>query len=260
MLQGILKKETLARLLQFTLILYSLVRNPAAARFIELILNRSPVLLNKIFFDTFTREFNIQFYNLIGQENARLRSQGEKITFQLLIDLFCRFINFLIQTVFIQSSPERTSQNFVDHVSRYTGPKIALIVLELVIFREFPLSDSLWDAYLLSDRQEIVTQVFQELNIPLPETSFYDRGKVCRFSMIATDLSANVPMLSNWLVTDLIIPFAQFEKTIGVPFDFDGNEENFDRFAQYFINYAKDHEEQEIFVDILLTLQAMSPA
>jgi hypothetical protein len=254
---GSITEGTSVRLVQFTLVLYSIVRNPASFRFIELILRRSPSSLNESFFDAFTKELNIQLYSRISQENIKLRPRGEKISFTLLVDLICRYIFYLIKTFFLRGTPEEASKNFIDGVSRYSGPRIALSVLEMMLFRELPLSDHLWGAYLLSMRQDEVKQVFHQMNVNVPESSFFNLRRIARLSMIAAGLTEKIPTLSEWLVTDIITPFSKFEKMIGAPFQFDGKPETFARIQKYFVDQARDPEEQQIFMDILLTLEAI---
>lgn len=259
--EGFLNESIPTRLVQFTLVLYSIVRNPASFRFIELILRRSPFALNESFFDAFTKEVNTQLYSRISEENVKLRPLEEKISFNLLIDLICRYIFYTIKTFFLRASPEEASQNFVDGVSRYSGPRIALSVLELTLFREIPLSDHLWGPYLLSLRQDEVKQIFQQkFQINVPESSFFNQRRIAHLNMITAGLTENAPMLSEWLVTDVMVPFGKFEKTVGAPFQFDANTENFSRIQKFFVDQARDQEEQQIFMDILITLQAIWPS
>ncbi len=261
---GFVASDTPARFLQFILSLYSIAQNPASPRFIEMIFHRSPASINEDFFESFARELNSQFYGQITGENIKLRVIGEKLTFNMVIDLVCRFIFVIIKKLFLRNTPEDAIDSFSDARSRYTAPRIALNVLEAELFRELPLSDSLWGNYLLSLRKDVVKQYFErEFDLQIPDSLFFNNNRLVRMEMIyAKGLEEGTSPLSEWLVNGVLVPFAQFENIVGATFGVkhEGAGDSLARLQKYFADNARDPEERRAFLEILDTMQMMWPS
>lgn len=261
---GFVGSDTPARFLQFILSLYSIAQNPVAPRFIELIFHRPSHAMNEFFFESFARELNSQFYGQITGENIKLRARGEKLTFNMVIDLVCRFMFVIIQKIFLRKTPEDAVENFTDARSRYSGPRIAVNVLEAELFRDLPLSDSLWGIYLLSLRKDFVKRYFErEFKLQLDDSLFFNNNRIVRMEMIyAKGLEEGTPPLSEWLVNGVLVPFAQFENIIGATFGVksEGAKDSLSHLQKYFSDNARDPEERRAFLDILDTLQMMWPS
>ncbi len=261
---GFVTSDAPTRFLQFILIMYGIVQNPAAPRFIELIFHRSPFAINDNFFESFARELNSHFYGLITNENIQLRDIGEKLTFNSVMDFLCRFIFEIIKRIFLRKTPDDAVNSFTDSRSRYSGPRIALNVLEAEIFRELPLSDSLWGTYLLSLRKDFVQQFFnKEFNVNPPDSLFFEGHRIMHMDMIyAKGLEEGTPPLSDWLVNGILVPFAQFENIVGATFNLkgEGAEESLTHLKEYFSDNARDPAERKAFLEILDTLQMLWPA
>ena len=258
---GVLAVDMPTRFIHLILLLYAIVPNPAAPRFIKLIFRQSAFSINESFFESYSKELNSHFLDLITGEDVKLRPLGEKLSFNLIIDLLCRFLFVLIKKIFLRKTPEEATENFPETRSRYSGPQIALNVLETELFREIPMSDAVWGNYLISLRSDLVKEKFaREYNITLPDSLFFDSSRINRMGMIyANGLEEGTPPLSEWLVNELLVPFAQFEKTAGGPFEI-GTEDSLSRFQKYFADNARDPEERGGLLEILDILHSMWPS
>jgi hypothetical protein len=169
--------------------------------------------LNYGFFKTFLKSFNSNISQKIAKENEILAENPENspLTFKIIVDHICRILYVLIDKIFIRSSPNEASSNFIDPRSRYIGKNIALRVLELFVFQDINYSDDVWPDYIISlNRKQLKTEL-EQFNIKIPKKHFYSLEELIQIMITYTIQSfTDQPFFEEWIIYEIIIPLNNF--------------------------------------------------
>ncbi|MFX1311670.1 MAG: hypothetical protein ACFFHD_03520, partial [Promethearchaeota archaeon] len=216
--------------------------------------------LNYDFFKTFLKSFNSNLANKIEQENLLIskNSDNTAFSFNIIVDHICRMLYVLIDNIFLKSTPEEASVNFIDPRSRYIGKNIALRVLELFFFQDINYSDDVWPDYLISLNKENIKQELQDFDITIPDTYFYTREELIQIMLIYNiHAFSDQPFFEDWIIYEIIIPLydliSYIYKSVGDP----SNEvEVVKKLYEFFLS---DIEDKEIINDFKLVCQQLAP-
>jgi hypothetical protein len=121
----------------------------------------------------------------------------------------------LIEKIFIQSTPDEASKNFIDPRSRYIGKNIALRVLELFVFQDVNYSDDVWPDYIISLNKEQLKKDLEIYKIEIPDKFFYTMEDLTQIM-----ITYNIQSLSDqiyfeeWLFNEIILPIHKFISNI----------------------------------------------
>ena len=185
--------------------------------FFQKIFNRNVSQLNFGFFKTFLRSFNSNFSQKITQENEILTENSENtlFTFKIIVDHICRILYVLIDKIFMRSSPDDASNNFIDPRSRYIGKNIALRVLELFVFQDINYSDDVWPDYIISLNKKRIEEELKNFKITIPKKHFYSPEELIQIMITYTVQSlSDQPFFEEWLIYEIIIPLNNFIQEI----------------------------------------------
>ncbi|MFX1379047.1 MAG: hypothetical protein ACFFA4_08115 [Promethearchaeota archaeon] len=181
------------------------------------VFNKNVSQLNYGFFKTFLKSFNSKFSQKITRENEILTENPENspLTFQIIVDHICRILYVLIDKIFIRSSPNEASSNFIDPRSRYIGKNIALRVLELFVFQDINYSDDVWPDYIISLNKEQLREELKPYNVALPEQHFYTLEELIQIMITYTVQSfSDQPFFEEWIIYEIILPLNNIIKEI----------------------------------------------
>ncbi|MFX1417837.1 MAG: hypothetical protein ACFE9N_02830 [Promethearchaeota archaeon] len=173
--------------------------------------------LNYGFFKTFLRSFNSNFSQKINQENENLSEnpKNSPFTFNVIVDHICRILYVLIDRIFMRTSPNDASKNFIDPRSRYIGKNIALRVLELFVFQDINYSDDVWPDYIISLNREQLEKELKKFNVTIPKKYFYSLEELIQIMITYTIQSfSDQPFFEEWLINEIIIPINHFIQEI----------------------------------------------
>ncbi|MCK4370496.1 MAG: hypothetical protein KAW03_05475, partial [Candidatus Lokiarchaeota archaeon] len=177
--------------------------------FFQRIFNKNISQLNYGFFRTFLKSLGSNFSQIITQENKALSEdpQNTPFTFNIVVDHICRILYVIIDKIFMRSSPDDASKNFIDPRSRYIGKNIALRVLELFVFQDINYSDDVWPDYIISLNREQLKGEMEKFNITIPEKKFYSVEELIQI-MITYNIHSfsDQPFFEEWLIYEIIIP------------------------------------------------------
>ncbi len=177
--------------------------------FFQKIFKKNISQLNYGFFRTFLKSLNSNFSQKIEQENEILSEdpQNTPLTFNVIIDHICRILYVIIDKIFMRSSPDDASENFIDPRSRYIGKNIALRVLELFVFQDINYSDDVWPDYIISLNREQLKDQLEKFNVTIPEKQFYTAEELIQI-MITYNIHSfsDQPFFEEWLIYEIIIP------------------------------------------------------
>ncbi|MHA2183485.1 MAG: hypothetical protein ACXAAI_00695 [Promethearchaeota archaeon] len=216
------------------------------------IFNKDISQLNFGFFKTFLKSFNLNFANLIEQENKILseNSNNAPLTFNIIVDHMCRILYVLIDRIFLNTTPDAASINFIDPRSRYIGRNIALRVLELFVFQDINYSDDIWPDFVISlNKDQITEQLKDDFNIEIPPSLFYTDEELTQIMLTYNIQSpTDQPYFEEWLIQEIIIPLHTLIQTIQNSVDDDANEiEVYEKLTEFFIEEDQD---QEIIIEL----------
>jgi len=200
--------------------------------------------LNFGFFKTFLKSLNSNFSQKITQENEILLENQENspLTFQIIVDHICRILYVLIDKIFLRSSPNEASKNFIDPRSRYIGKNIALRVLELFIFQDINYSDDVWPDYIISLNREQLKEELNQFNVIIPNKNFYSIEELIQIMMTYNIHSfSDQPFFEEWLIYEIIIPLnniiQEIRNSVKDPFN---EVEVYEKLSEYLIKDIKD--------------------
>ncbi len=177
--------------------------------FFQRIFKKNISQLNYGFFRTFLKSLSSNFSQIITQENKTLSEypQNTPFTFNNIVDHICKILYVIIDKIFMRSSPDDASQNFIDPRSRYIGKNIALRVLELFVFQDINYSDDVWPDYIISLNREQLKDEMKKFNVTIPEKKFYSVEELVQI-MITYNIHSfsDQPFFEVWLIYEIIIP------------------------------------------------------
>jgi hypothetical protein len=231
----------------FSNYLYSLSNIEHLNLVFKKIFNKDISQLNYGFFKTFLKSFNLNFTKKIEQENKILSEDPNNtpLTFDLIVDHMCRILYVLIDKIFLNTTPEAASQNFIDPRSRYIGRNIALRVLELFVFQDINYSDDIWSDFVISlNKDQIKEQLKDNFGIDVPNSLFYTDEELTQIMLTYNIHSlADQPYFEEWLIQEIIIPLHNLIQSIKNSVDDDANEiEVYEKLTEFFIEEDQDEE------------------
>ncbi|MFW9826579.1 MAG: hypothetical protein ACFFEY_03055 [Candidatus Thorarchaeota archaeon] len=215
------------------------------------IFKKSISQLNYDFFKTFLRSFNSNFSQKIDYENELLAEDPNNTTFSfnIIVDHICRILYVLIDKIFIRSSPDEASANFIDPRSRYVGKNIALRVLELFVFQDINYSDDVWPDYIISLNRDQLQNEMKQFNITIPKKYFYSLEELIQI-MITYNIQSflNQSYHEEWLISEVIIPLNDFILKIRDSVKDSTNEKDiYNKLSEFFLSDIKDKEKVKEF-------------
>ena len=221
--------------------------------------NKNISELNYGFFKTFLKSFNTDFSIKLNKENNILSENPENLPFSFdkLVDHICRILYILIDKIFLRSSPDEASPNFIDPRSRYIGKNIALRVLELFVFQDINYSDDVWPDYIISLNKENVQKEMGKYNITISEENFYTDEELIQI-MITYNVQSfsDQPFFEEWLVDEIIIPLNRFFLEIKNEIKTYNEIEVYEKLSEFFI---LNHNDEQIVKDFKFVCQKITP-
>ena len=89
----------------------------------------------------------------------------------------------LVKRVFLAESTYDAMANFRDQIGQYNPDKLALLMLELRIFKDIPFSDNNWQDYFISRNKQNVKNLFSEY-YEIPDSYFFSSEQLLKINMI----------------------------------------------------------------------------
>ncbi|MFX0141669.1 MAG: hypothetical protein ACFFDN_48980, partial [Candidatus Hodarchaeota archaeon] len=200
--------------------------------------------LNYGFFKTFLKSLNSDFSQKIAQENENISENplNTPFTFNIIVDHICRILYVLIDKIFMRSTPNVASKNFIDPRSRYIGKNIALRVLELFVFQDINYSDDVWPDYIISLNREQLKNELNKFNITISKEQFYSVEELVQI-MITYNIQSfsDQPYHEEWLINEIIIPLNNLIQDIRNSVKDQTNEiEVYERLSEHLVSGIKD--------------------
>ena len=192
---------------RFLQISFALSSNPAFKIVFKHIFQYNVDDLNEDFFSAFITSLNKRIFSEISISNKKLGSNP--LQYPEVVDFIIKTIYHSIHTIFIAEDPLKASKNFRDSISRYSPKNIALRSLELLFFKEIPLSDNNWMNYNLSRNKEKVKKLLNEY-IKIPKDYFFSNKKLLHISMKHFYSLESETVLEEWLGEYILKPFFAF--------------------------------------------------
>jgi len=215
--------------------------------------------LNYGFFKTFLNSFNSDFSLKLQTENTLLSESAEDVPFSFdkIVDYMCRILYVLIDKIFLRSSPDEASSNFIDPRSRYIGKNIALRVLELFVFQDINYSDDVWPDYIISLNKENLRNEMEKYDILISDDSFYSDEELIQI-MITYNIHSfsDQPYFEEWLINEVIIPLNKFFLHIKNNVRSVNEIEVYEKLSEFFISDIKD---DHIIKDFKFVCQKIAP-
>ncbi len=216
--------------------------------------------LNYGFFKTFLKSFNSNFAMKIEQENTLLSENQDNtsFTFNIIVDHICRMLYVLIDKIFLRTTPDEASVNFIDPRSRYIGKNIALRVLELFFFQDINYSDDVWPDYIISLNKEYIKEELKKFEVVVPETHFYTDEELLQIMLTYNIQSfSDQPFFEEWIIYEIIIPLYNLISNIHRSVKNPSNEiEVYEKLSEFFLS---DIEDKEIIKDFKVICQQLAP-
>ncbi|UCD01513.1 MAG: hypothetical protein JSV23_00355 [Promethearchaeota archaeon] len=202
--------------------------------------------LNYGFFKTFLKSLNSDFSQKIAQENENILENplNTPFTFNIIVDHICRILYVLIDKIFMRSTPNLASKNFIDPRSRYIGKNIALRVLELFVFQDINYSDDVWPDYIISLNREQLKNELNKFNITISKEQFYSVEELVQI-MITYNIQSfsDQPYHEEWLINEIIIPLNNLIQDIRNSVKDQTNEiEVYERLSEHLLSGIKDEQ------------------
>ncbi|MFX1570825.1 MAG: hypothetical protein ACFFCV_21005 [Promethearchaeota archaeon] len=228
--------------------------------FFQKIFKKNISQLNFGFFKTFLKSLNSNFSQKLARENEIICEDPENtpFTFNVIVDHICRILYVLIDKIFMRSSPDIASQNFIDPRSRYIGKNIALRVLELFVFQDINYSDDVWPDYIISLNKDNIRNEVKNYNIEIPDKYFYSIEELIQI-MITYNIQSftDQPYFEEWLIYEIIIPFNDLIQNIRNSVEDPSNKiEVYEKLSEYFL---LDIEDEQIIKDFKFLCQQFAP-
>ncbi len=228
--------------------------------FFQKIFKKKISQLNYGFFKTFLKSLNSNFSQNLTRENEILCEDPENtpFTFNVIVDHICRILYVLIDKIFMRSSPDIASKNFIDPRSRYIGKNIALRVLELFVFQDINYSDDVWPDYIISLNKDHIRNEIKNYKIEIPDKYFYSVEELMQI-MITYNIQsfADQPYFEEWLIHEIIIPFNDlFQKIRNSVGDPTNKIEVYEKLSEYFLLNIED---EQVIKDFKFLCQQFAP-
>ncbi|MBN2156330.1 MAG: hypothetical protein JW776_09815 [Candidatus Lokiarchaeota archaeon] len=190
---------------------FEISSNPAFRVVFKYIFRNKVEDMNEDFFSAFISSLNERLLQEIKRLNEKIN--GEGISYSNVVDFIIKTIYHSVNTIFLADDPLQASKNFKDSISRYSPKNIALRALELLFFKEIPLSDNNWMNYNLSRNKEKVINQFQDY-LRIPKDYFFSNKKLLHISMKQFYSIESEIVLEKWFVKYIILPFITFTDRI----------------------------------------------
>ncbi|MFX0139494.1 MAG: hypothetical protein ACFFDN_37985, partial [Candidatus Hodarchaeota archaeon] len=214
--------------------------------FFHKIFKKNVSQLNYDFFKTFLKSLNSDFSQKITKENENLSENplNTPFTFNVIVDHICRILYTLIDKIFMRSTPDDASKNFIDPRSRYIGKNIALRVLELFVFQDINYSDDVWPDYIISLNREQLKNELKKYNITIPKEQFYSIEELVQIMITYSIQSfSDQPYHEEWLINEIIIPLNNLIQVIRNSVRDPANEiEVYEKLSEYLLSGIKDEQ------------------
>lgn len=228
--------------------------------FFQKIFKKNISQLNYGFFRTFLKSLNSNFSQNLAKENEILCEDPQNIpfTFNIIVDHICRILYVLIDKIFMRSSPDIASNNFIDPRSRYIGKNIALRVLELFVFQDINYSDDVWPDYIISLNKEPIKNELSKFNIEIPDKYFYSVEELVQI-MVTYNIQSfsDQPYFEEWLIHEIIIPLNDLIQNIRSSVGDPAKElDVYEKLSEYFLLNIKD---EQIVKDFKFLCQQFAP-
>ncbi|MHA1338927.1 MAG: hypothetical protein ACTSRZ_03120 [Promethearchaeota archaeon] len=196
--------------------------------FFKNIFNKSLAELNNDFFHHFLTSLNRKFFVLMDELNLKYLNEeitqddiiykqklikNNKVTFEIFIDFIIKALYHMIKKVFLRDSILDATENFYDKRGRYSPKRLALRTLELIFFKEMPISDNNWMNYNLSRYSKRVKAIFEKY-IQIPDQYFFSRKKLVKLNLIYSTKIETKLYLEEWLIQNIMDPFLIFFNNI----------------------------------------------
>ena len=208
-IDDVIGTNSIKNIKEFLNFLSALSNTKSINLFFQKIFKKNISQLNYGFFRTFLKSLNSNFSQKIEQENKILSEdpQNAPLTFNIIVDHICRILYVIIDKIFLRSSPDDASKNFIDPRSRYIGKNIALRVLELFVFQDINYSDDVWPDYIISLNRGQLKDQLEQFNVTIPEKQFYTAQELIQI-MITYNIQSfsDQPFFEEWLIYEIIIP------------------------------------------------------
>lgn len=186
---------------------FFLSQYPSIDIFVKSIFDNDLMVINEDFFSAFLQSVNIKFFEKLDGWSSELAA--ENLEYKQVLQIITDALYYIIERVFLDQNPEKASHNFRDRRGRYSPKRVALRTLELIMFREMPLSDNNWQNYNLSRHKEKVRELFSPF-INIPDDLFFTRKRLVHINMMYLYGIERRSKLEEWLITDIIHPFFEF--------------------------------------------------
>ncbi|MHA1727770.1 MAG: hypothetical protein ACTSWY_03450 [Promethearchaeota archaeon] len=181
--------------------------------FFENIFKSSLIDINGDFFKTLVYSLNVKLFNEIKRVNTEIMGPEDQITFEFYVDFLMNFLSYIIRTIFISSSPSEATNNFRDKIGRYSPKNLALRTIELLMFKELPVSDRIWMNFGISRNRKQIKKIFSPW-LTIPEDFFYSQKKMLQITMLYQYGLDKRVLLEEFLINRILSPYFGFIKQI----------------------------------------------
>jgi len=222
--------------------------------FFQKLFKKNVSQLNFGFFKTFLKSLNSNFSNNIDLENEILSENplNNPLTFNIIVDHICRILYVLIDKIFLETSPDDASKNFIDPRSRYIGKNIALRVLELFVFQDINYSDDVWPDYIISLNKVQLRKEMEEYNVSISNEHFYSLEEITNI-MVTYNIQSfsDQQFFEEWLIYEIILPLNKLILQIKNSVNDPSNEiEVYEKLGEYVLSDISDKQMIQEFKSI----------
>ena len=190
---------------------FILSNNASIDIFFKNVFGNSLFDLNIQFFHHFITSLNKKLFELIDEINKN--EINKKFTFENLINFLIEILSKMIKNVFLNDNILKATENFYDKRSRYSPKRLALRTLEIIFFRELPISDNNWMNYNLSRNINKVKEIFKNY-LAIPSNYFFSKKTLLDINLIYNTKIETQKLLEEWLVIEIFTPFCKFLENI----------------------------------------------
>ncbi|RLI64892.1 MAG: hypothetical protein DRO88_06045 [Promethearchaeia archaeon] len=168
--------------------------------------------MNENFFASLLKSINQKLHDILMSSVPPSTMYSQY--FDEMVHVICVILKNLVSRVFIREKPELVIENFRDNLTRYTPQKIALRVMEMRVFKDVPLADNNWQDYYLSRNKSKVKKTFAKY-YDIPDNYFFTEERLLKINMnYERGILKETPLLEDWLIDNILIPFDRFYKKI----------------------------------------------